>query len=94
MNRLESTEPAFELTDYLIFLTCLFNGSSGFDLLNSAAASPEFFTLDCDKFKQHELLCQHLEEFTRSHKHHERIVDFLINSTIPVFVGTYSALST
>ncbi len=83
-----SNEPAFDHCDYLMFLTCLFNGASGFDLMSTLPATPdsEFFSLDCARFRQHLALCKHLENFVASHKDNENIVALILSSTIPIFV--------
>ena len=88
----KDAEPPFELMDYLMFLTSLFNGSSGFDLMNStspAALTKEFFSLDCAKFNKHVKLCNHLEQFVTSHKNSDKIISLIITTTIPIFVRIF-----
>jgi len=72
-----------------MFLTCLFNGSSGFDLMNSLSTSntvKEPFSLDTEKLQQHIVLCKHLEDFVASHKESGNIVVSILASTVPIFV--------
>lgn len=90
-TRLDRNDSSFVQSDYLMFLASLTNGSSGFDLMNNPPAS-EFYTLDYAKFKHHEKLCQHLEEFIKSNKNSDTLIDILISSSVPMFTQLPSVM--
>lgn len=87
-ERLEKNDSSFDHSDYYMFLTSLFNGASGFDLMNNNTQIQrnESFTLDYVKFRQHAKLCKHLEEFILSHKNSNVIIDLLISASVPEFL--------
>jgi len=93
-SRLESEpqQECIDQSDYLMFLTSLFNGYSGFDLVNKNVGL-EFYDLDCAKFQQHEKLCQHLEEFIGSHKNSEVMIDAILSICIPIFSNSLQSVS-
>jgi hypothetical protein len=87
-ERLDSD--AFDHSDYLMFLVTLFNGYSGFDVLNAGQlvgnVSYDQFIVDHTRFESQVKLFQHLEPFLSSHNNCDLLLDTLISTTVPVLL--------